>query len=40
MYCSHQYLSIDPKKVGQAPFNAHKQPKPVTPTIFMLDKKF
>jgi len=40
MYCSQQYLSIDPKKVCHAYFNAHKPPKPVTPTIFMLDKKF
>jgi len=40
MYCSHQYLSIDPKKVSHAHFNAHKPPKPVTPTIFMLDKQF
>jgi len=36
MYCSHQYLSIDPKKV----LHAHKPPKPVTPTIFMLGTKF
>jgi len=40
MYCSHQYLSIDSIKVCHAYFNAHKPPKPVTPTIFMLDKKF
>jgi len=37
MYCSHQYLSINLKKVCHAHFNAHKPPKPVTPTIFMLD---
>jgi len=24
MYCSHQYLSIDQKKVCHAHFNAHK----------------
>jgi len=36
---SHQYLSIDTKKVCHAHFNALKPPKPVTPTIFMLDKK-
>jgi len=35
MYCFHQYLSI-----GHAHSNAHKPPKPVTPTVFMLDKKF
>jgi len=40
MYCSHQYLSIDPKKVCHAQSNAHKPPKPVAPTIFMLEKKF
>jgi len=39
MCCSHQYLSID-EKGCHAPFNAHKPPKPVTPTIFVLDKKF
>jgi len=38
VYCSHQYLSIDLKKVCHTHFNAHKLPKPVTPTIFMLDK--
>jgi len=30
MYCSHQYLSIDPKKVDIS--NAHKPPKTVAPT--------
>jgi len=27
MYCSHQYLSIEPKKVCDANFNAHKLEK-------------
>jgi len=27
------------KKVCHAHSNAHKPPKPVTPTVFMLDKK-
>jgi len=27
MYCSHQYLSINPKKVFHAHFNTHKPPK-------------
>jgi len=40
MYCSHQYLSVNNKKVCHAHSNAHKPPKPVAPTIFMLDKKF
>jgi len=40
IYCSRQYLSIDPKKVCHAHSNAHKTPKPVAPTIFMLNKKF
>jgi len=39
-FCSHQNLSIYPKKVCHAHFNDHKPPKPVTPTIFMLDKSF
>jgi len=36
MYCSHQYLSNGPKKVWHAHFNAHKLPKTVSPTVFML----
>jgi len=40
MYGSHQYQSIDPKKVSHAHFNAHKPPKLVAPTIFMLDTNF
>jgi len=32
--------SIDPKKVCYAHFNAYKPSRPVTPTIFMLNKKF
>jgi len=31
---------MDPKKVCYAHFTTHKPPKPVTLTIFMLDKKF
>jgi len=27
MYCSHEYLSIDPKKVWHAHFNAHNLQK-------------
>jgi len=40
IYFSLQYLSIDPKKVCHAHFNAHKPPNSVTLTIFMLAKKF
>jgi len=37
MYCSHQYLSIDTKKVCHAHLNAHKPRKPVTLTICMTE---
>jgi len=33
-------LSIDPKKILHAHSNAHRTPKPVAVTIFMLDTKF
>jgi len=37
MFCTYR---LTQKKIRHAHFNAHKPNKPVTPTIFMLDKKF
>jgi len=38
MYCSHQYLSIDPKKVCQAHFNAHKPPTNLKKSLIWTSK--